>query len=88
MYFMRLHSLQQEKRKKIVSNSKWRQNPKWMLKFVLYISSTEFCLFQNAFFLVFSTSKSTRSMPNVYKKSSGLRDDTWSRKICINFQDK
>jgi hypothetical protein len=28
LYFMRLHSLNHEKRKKIVLNSKWRQNPR------------------------------------------------------------
>jgi hypothetical protein len=38
LYFMRLHSLIHEKRKKIVLNSKWRQNPRW-----------NFVSFQNAF---------------------------------------
>jgi hypothetical protein len=49
LYFRRLHSLKHEKRKKIVLNSKWRQNPRWMPKFVFDIASTEFRLFQNAF---------------------------------------
>jgi hypothetical protein len=34
LYFMRLHSLKHEKPKKIIVNSKWRQNPRWMPKFV------------------------------------------------------
>jgi hypothetical protein len=46
---MRLHSLKHEKRIKIVLNSKWRQNPRWMPKFVFEIASTEFHLFQKAF---------------------------------------
>jgi hypothetical protein len=46
---MRLHSLKHETRKKIVLNSKWRQNPRWMPKFVFDIACTEFRLFQNAF---------------------------------------
>jgi hypothetical protein len=46
---MRLHSLKHEKRKKIILNSKWRQNARWMPKFVFHIASTEFRLFQNAF---------------------------------------
>jgi hypothetical protein len=28
LYFMRLHSLKHEKRKKNILNSKWRQNPR------------------------------------------------------------
>jgi hypothetical protein len=39
---MRLHSLKHEKRKKNVLNSKWRQNPRWVPKFVFEIASTEF----------------------------------------------
>jgi hypothetical protein len=42
LYFMRLYSLKHEKRKKMVSNSKWRQNPRWMPKFVFTIASTRF----------------------------------------------
>jgi hypothetical protein len=49
LYFMRLQSLKHEQRYKIVLNSKWRQNPRWMPKFVFDIASTEFHLFQNAF---------------------------------------
>jgi hypothetical protein len=48
LYFMRLQSLKHEKRQKIVLNSKLRQNPRWMPKFV-FDMSTELCLFQNAF---------------------------------------
>jgi hypothetical protein len=54
LYFMRLHSLKHEIRKKIVSNSKWRQNPRWMPKFVFDTASTEFRLFQNALLHFFS----------------------------------
>jgi hypothetical protein len=46
---MRLHSLKHEKRKKTILNSKWRQNPRWMPKFVFDILPTEFRLFQNTF---------------------------------------
>jgi hypothetical protein len=49
LYFMRLHALKHEKGKKIILNSKWRQNPRWMQKFV----STGFRLFQNAFLRFF-----------------------------------
>jgi hypothetical protein len=49
LYFMRLHSLKHEKRKKIVLNSKWHQNPRWMPKYAFEIASTESRLFQNAF---------------------------------------
>jgi hypothetical protein len=50
---MRLHSLKHENCKKFVLNSKWRQNPRWMPKFVFHIASTEFRLFQNAFCVPF-----------------------------------
>jgi hypothetical protein len=49
---MRLHSLKHEKRKKIVLNSKWRQNPRWMPKFVFDIASTE-VVFLERFFAFF-----------------------------------
>jgi hypothetical protein len=39
--------------KKNSSNPKWRQNPRWMPKFVFDIASTEFRLFQKAFFRSF-----------------------------------
>jgi hypothetical protein len=54
LYFLRLHSLKHAKtRKKIVLNSKWRQNPRWMPKFVFEIAFTEFHLFQNGFLCSF-----------------------------------
>jgi hypothetical protein len=37
---MRLHSLKHEKLKKQILNEKWRQNPRWMPKFVFEIAST------------------------------------------------
>jgi hypothetical protein len=46
---MRLHLLKHENCIKIVLNSKWRQNPRWMQKFVFDIESTDFRFFQNAF---------------------------------------
>jgi hypothetical protein len=49
LYFMRLHSLKHEICKKFISKSKWRQNPRWMPKFVFDIAFSEFHLFQNAF---------------------------------------
>jgi hypothetical protein len=51
---MRLHLLKHEKREKIVLNSKWRQNPRWMPKLVFDVASTELRLFQNAFLHSFS----------------------------------
>jgi hypothetical protein len=50
---MRLHLLKHEKCKKNILNSKWRQNPRWMPKFVFDIASTDFRFFQNAFLRYF-----------------------------------
>jgi hypothetical protein len=52
-HFMHLHSLKQGKREKIVLNSKWRQNPRWMLKLVSDYRLQNFVFFKPLFCISF-----------------------------------
>jgi hypothetical protein len=53
LYFMRLHPLKKDKTLKIILNSIWCQNPRWLPKIVFGIASSKIRFFKMLFCILF-----------------------------------